>query len=102
MTRTVPQLIHDYRFARDAGDPYLAASKLRALEETTPALLRCDGDWKVSPHGADEPDRDCYWVDTLGEAFDALIEECDEAEEIGDHPLGDFLTQRQADRRAGL
>jgi len=43
-------------------------------ETTTPAILRSgDNDWKVSPFGPDDPDRDCFWVETKKEA----IEECE-------------------------
>ena len=45
---------------------------MRFGEETTPAILECGGDWKVSPNGPDDPDTDCFWVDTKAEA----VEEC--------------------------
>ena len=37
-----------------------------------PALLRCETDWKVSPYGVEEPDRECYWVPSFEEALEEL------------------------------
>ena len=43
-----------------------------------PVLLRCDGetpdetDWKISPYGREEPDRECYWVSSFEEALEEL------------------------------
>jgi hypothetical protein len=64
-------------------------------ENTTPAILRCDFldgcvDWKVSPFGPNDPDRDCYWVDTKAEA----IEECEMLDEMIDYVNGDNGMER--------
>lgn len=37
-----------------------------------PRILECESDWKVSPHGDADPDRDCYWVETHEEALAEL------------------------------
>ena len=40
--------------------------------EHDPRILRCETDYKVSPHGDADPDRDSYWVDTVVEALEDL------------------------------
>jgi hypothetical protein len=36
--------------------------------------MECENDWKVSPYGDADPDRECYWVDTHEEAVAELEE----------------------------
>ncbi len=42
--------------------------------ENYPRIMECEDDWKVSPFGDADPDRDCYWVDTAEEAEAELRE----------------------------
>jgi hypothetical protein len=46
-------------------------------ESNAPRILKCESDWKISPYGDADPDRDCYWVDTYEEAL-AEIESLNE------------------------
>ena len=39
-----------------------------------PRILECENDWKISPHGDADPDRDCYWVQSLEEALSEIDE----------------------------
>jgi hypothetical protein len=51
----------------------------QVLGDGCPSILYCEeptdedpraGEWKVSPYGDIEPDRDCFWVDTHTEAIE--------------------------------
>ena len=46
-------------------------------ESNAPRILECESDWKISPYGDADPDRDCYWVETYEEAL-AEIESLNE------------------------
>tara|TARA_R100000951_G_scaffold99407_2_gene89742 strand:+ start:512 stop:661 length:150 start_codon:yes stop_codon:yes gene_type:complete len=39
------------------------------IDPHDPRILECENDWKVSPYGDSDPDRDCYWVPTYEEAL---------------------------------
>ena len=52
----------------------LQAAADAADEDHAPRILECETDWKVSPHGDADPDRDAYWVPTLQEALADLAE----------------------------
>lgn len=54
------------------GYGYLMDAHGYGASERDPRILRCDTDYKVSPHGDADPDRDCYWVDTAEEALEEL------------------------------
>lgn len=64
---------------------------------TTPAILKCEDDWKVSPHGPDDGDRDCFWVDTYQEALEA-VEELGGVTDDG----SEWLEKRAAGEKRGL
>lgn len=49
-------------------------SQQTPTEVSTPAVLWCDGDWKISPHGPEKPDQDCFWVATWSEVLEAVAE----------------------------
>lgn len=55
-----------------------APATRRPGEDTTPAVMLCDfggeHDYKISPYGPDEPDRECFWVATWAEALEAVEE----------------------------
>lgn len=77
-------------------------------ENSTPAIMHCkfgipdvSDDYKVSPHGPDDPDRDCFWVDTLDEA----IEECDDIVRIrkeAEHAIAAKLGEKLNEQREVL
>lgn len=58
---------------RVLSDLWLANTQERIMncnnDDTMPRIMECETDWKVSPYGDAEPDRDCYWVETHEEAL---------------------------------
>lgn len=49
---------------------------------TVPAILRLDNEWKVSPYGPDQPDRDASWCESRSEAERCAAEAVIEPREI--------------------